>query len=253
MYPLDLKDCLRKHAFDKTHLGLRAVLHMASRLCAAISFTHSRKVLHRDLKPRNILLRRDEVQPAANRTRSLRDRETFWCPVVCDFGNACHIDAHGLRWPSRKYCTLQYCAPEVLLPLMRYCWPSDVWSLGLVLAEVEHLFPVAMGSSPAQSSIEQLLILWRLCQPAAASPTSHPQSFAQRAKRELASYPEVALLTPLAHNSPHPTLGRVYGLVFTTIIKMLLKFDPAERGALNDVHDLCIQRLQEVRGGCVGT
>jgi len=112
--------------------------------------------------------------------------------------------------------------------------------MGLVLAEVEHLSPVALGTSPALSSIDQLLILWRLCQPAAAQPSG---MFAMRVKRELACYPELALLTPLANNSPHPTLGRVYGAGFAVLVKQFLLLDPAERSTFYDLRDRCVQKL----------
>ena len=63
---LDLLDCMRKHAAANTHLAHIAIMRMACGLCAGLGFVHSRHVIHRDLKPRNILLRREMVQPAAN-------------------------------------------------------------------------------------------------------------------------------------------------------------------------------------------
>ena len=50
---------------------------------------------------------------------------------------------------------------------MTYTWPSDVWSLGLVIAEMEHLTPVAFGAAAATNTA-QLLAIWKLCQTAAA-------------------------------------------------------------------------------------
>lgn len=241
MFSLDLKDCLRKHASAKAPLGVRAVLQMASTLCAATSFMHARCVMHRDLKPRNILMRREEIQPAANRAQVLDGYFSQWCPVICDFGNACHLAAQSRQLPSRRYCTLQYCAPEVLMPFVRYAWPSDVWSLGLVLAEVEHLSPVALSSSPARSNIAQLLILWKLCQPAAAQQPLG--AFAAKVKLQLACYPEVDISTTLANTSPHPTLGRVYGAWFADLVGRFLKMDPSERSTVGDLHDRCVQRV----------
>ena len=66
LYALDLRDCMRKHAAANTHLAHIAIMRMACGLCAGLGFVHSRHVIHRDLKPRNILLRREMVQPAAN-------------------------------------------------------------------------------------------------------------------------------------------------------------------------------------------
>jgi hypothetical protein len=114
--------------------------------------------------------------------------------------------------------------------------------MGLVIAEVEHLSPVALGTTPAKSNVEQLLMLWRLCQPAAS-----PQqlgSFAIKVKRQLACFPEAALLMPIASNSRHPTLGSVYGKGFAVLVAKFLQLDPSGRNTFHDLHDRCCQRLK---------
>ena len=240
LFSQDLKDYQRKHIAAQTSIGYRSVLRLAARLCAGVLFMHSRCVLHRDLKPRNILMRPEKIQPAANQ-QSVLD-ECAWYPVVCDFGNACQLVGQAPTMPSRKYCTLPYCAPEVLIPFMRYTWPSDVWSMGLVLAEVEHLYPVALGSSPVRSNVAQLLVLWKLCQPAAAQlPLG---AFASRVKRELACYHGGDISATMGNGPPHPTLGRVYGVGFANLVRTSLRMDPDERSTARDLHDECVHRLR---------
>jgi serine/threonine protein kinase len=90
-----------------------------------------------------------------------------WKPVLCDFGNALAVQTTssdvGL-WrrilPTRRYCTLTYAAPEVLMTGMPYERPSDVWSLGLLLAEFEQGYAVFIGMS-ASMDWEQLLDIWQ--------------------------------------------------------------------------------------------
>ena len=184
-------------------------------------------------------MRMQEIQPAANR-QPVMD-EYAWCPVVCDLGNACHLVGQAPKMPTRKYGTLQYCAPEVLIPFMKYTWPTDVWSVGLVLAEVEHLYPVAMSSPPAQSNIAQLLTVWKLCQPAAAQQPLG--AFATRVKRELALYHGGEISATMGNSLPHPTLGRVYGAGFAHLVGRFLRMGPAERSTVSDLCDRCAQRL----------
>ena len=58
-------------------------------------------------------------------------------------------------------------AHQLLHPFMTHTWPIDVWSSGLVIAEIDHLTPVAFGAAAA-TNIAQLLAIWKLCQSAAA-------------------------------------------------------------------------------------
>lgn len=238
LFSKDLKEFLITYAKSESAIGYRTVLRLASLLCAGLSFMHSRCVMHRDIKPRNILMHIQKTQPSASR-HPLPDAYD-WCPVICDFGNACHLVGQAPEMPTRKYCTLQYCAPEVLIPFMKYSWSSDVWSMGLVLAEVEHLHPVAMSSPPAQSNVAQLLTVWNLCQP--ESGQQPLGTFAARVKRELACYHGGEMLVTMGNGSPHPTLGRVYGAGFANLVIRFLRMDPAERGAVSDLRERCAQR-----------
>jgi serine/threonine protein kinase len=250
-FPLDLKALILQQSSAGTHLEVLQVMRIASALCSAASFMHSRSVLHGDLKPRNILLRKGAPQPVAGRNLHCEHEvpvaaSDSWLPVICDFGNSCHISKASKGLPTRRRCTLQYCAPEVLMPFMAYAWPSDVFSMGLVLAEVEHLAPVAMGSSFAQSNVEQLLILWGLCQPVAA--TKPMDSFACRVKRELAWCPARELAwyparTVSLWDQARPTLGRVYGPAFALFLAKFLQLDPERRSSFHDLHERCCERL----------
>ena len=86
-------------------------------LLDGIAYCHDHRVLHRDLKPQNLLI------------------DNKGCIKLADFGLA---RAFGL--PMRAYTheviTLWYRAPEILLGGKTYDMAVDVWSLGCIFAEM---------------------------------------------------------------------------------------------------------------------
>jgi serine/threonine protein kinase len=85
-------------------------------LVSAVSYIHSKGVLHNDIKPANILL--DE------------NNNIF----LCDFGGAQKMS----EVKEMKYYTPAYCAPELLSGLVKRnsmiaTTKTDIWSLGCVL------------------------------------------------------------------------------------------------------------------------
>jgi len=92
-------------------------------LFAALSYIHSRGVLHRDISPGNLLFGDDG---------KLR---------IADFGLAVDMRCHA---PRNAAGTVYYCAPEVLRPLVDphifptwdYGLQADVWSCGVIAYEV---------------------------------------------------------------------------------------------------------------------
>ena len=86
-------------------------------LLNAIGFCHTNLVVHRDLKPQNLLIN------AAGHIK------------LADFGLA---RAFGvpLRTYTHEVVTLWYRAPEILLGTKFYTDSVDVWSLGCIFAEM---------------------------------------------------------------------------------------------------------------------
>ena len=146
------------HAGDKLHLifefvdrDLKAHMDEAAngiegqalkglmyQLINAVAFCHAHRVLHRDLKPQNVLV------------SELGDVK------LADFGLA-----RAFQMPMPKYTheviTLWYRAPESLLGLADYSTPVDIWSIGCIFAEM------ATNESPFQgdSEIDQLFKIFR--------------------------------------------------------------------------------------------
>jgi len=96
--------------------------NIALQICAGVAAAHEQHVLHRDLKPTNVLLTKD----AAGRTRA----------VVTDFGLAQdHTDAAPLPAWSGGAGTPAYLAPERWRG-ERATVASDVFALGVMLHEL---------------------------------------------------------------------------------------------------------------------
>jgi serine/threonine protein kinase len=90
---------------------------MMWQLLHGLSYCHMHRVIHRDLKPQNLLL---------SRTGALK---------IADFGLA-----RGFSVPMRCYThevvTLWYRAPEVLLGTKFYSPAVDVWSVACIFVEM---------------------------------------------------------------------------------------------------------------------
>ena len=107
-------------------------------LLRGIAFCHSHRVLHRDLKPQNLLIDRNGALKLA------------------DFGLA---RAFGIpvRTYTHEVVTLWYRAPEILLGSRHYSTPVDMWSIGCIFAEMANKKPLF----PGDSEIDELFRIFR--------------------------------------------------------------------------------------------
>lgn len=130
LMPIDLAKLLR----TTTTLSPEHVKYLMFQLLRAVHFMHAANVLHRDIKPNNVLV---------NKKCELR---------VCDFGlaRAAFDDDPDPGFWTDYIATRWYRAPELILTLLtNYSTAIDIWSVGCIFAEIlsrgEPLFP---GQSP---------------------------------------------------------------------------------------------------------
>jgi len=122
----DLKKFL--DGFKNQGLDTASIKSYLYQLLNGIAHCHQHRVLHRDLKPQNLLINREGVLKLA------------------DFGLA---RAFGI--PVRNYThevvTLWYRAPDILMGSRNYSTSVDIWSIGCIFAEMANGRPLFQGQS----------------------------------------------------------------------------------------------------------
>mmetsp|Transcript_139279 Transcript_139279/g.388696 ORF Transcript_139279/g.388696 Transcript_139279/m.388696 type:complete len:607 (+) Transcript_139279:66-1886(+) len=135
----DLRQECSRRAAEGNRVEEPRALSWLAQLCWGLQHLHSRKFLHRDLKPQNVLL-----------TQSGR-------VLLADFGVACHLEKTE-DFRSTRVGTLAFMSPEMLQG-RPYGRKTDQWALGCVLFEIMALtppfvncvFPASLTSSVSEA------------------------------------------------------------------------------------------------------
>lgn len=136
---MDLKKYMDTNVPKDGQMDPKLVKSYTYQLLQGLLFCHQRRVLHRDLKPQNLLI------------------DKTGCIKIADFGLA---RAFGIpvRVYTHEVVTLWYRAPEVLLGSPKYSCPIDMWSMGTIFAEMVNRRPLFQGDS----EIDQLFRIFRV-------------------------------------------------------------------------------------------
>jgi len=175
-----------------------ALRHLFWQICSAVEYCHSQRLIHRDLKPQNIL-----VNVQTGRVK------------LADFGlSRFFADSREKLW-TREVVTLWYRSPEILLGAKTHGPGIDLWSLGAILLELfagRALFP---GDSEITTAFKIFSILGSPAESTTASWPWHSPHF-PRWSREKAP----ANLAAFAPRAPVCVRG---------LALQLLSLDPRDR------------------------
>ncbi|KIY67749.1 Pkinase-domain-containing protein [Cylindrobasidium torrendii FP15055 ss-10] len=168
---VDLKRYIHLGNKNSNPISLDTTKHFLHQIASGLMYCHSHRILHRDLKPQNLLIdQHDNLK-------------------LADFGLA---RAFGI--PMRTYThevvTLWYRAPEVLLGSRNYSTAIDMWSVGTIFAEMAlQGHPIF----PGDSEIDQIFKIFRvlgtpneLVWPGVSQLPDYKHTFPQWATQDLA-------------------------------------------------------------------
>jgi len=105
-----------------------------------LEFCHTNCIMHRDLKPTNILVSASGVIK------------------ICDFGLSRQASQVNKRY-TPDTGTLWYRSPEILFGATNYTFPVDIWSAGCIFVEMLAGWPLFSGDS----EIDQIFRICRTC------------------------------------------------------------------------------------------
>lgn len=118
-------------------------------IARALSYAHSHHVVHRDVKPSNILLR--HVPPGTPNSIQLAALPTPIIPLLSDFGIARALDAPELTTVGRTIGTPAYMSPEQCAGTRNLDGRADIYSLATVL------YRCLVGRPPFMGATTQIL------------------------------------------------------------------------------------------------
>jgi serine/threonine protein kinase len=131
----NLLDLLERNVLGMAHERIRSLTYQ---LLKALLYCHHRNILHRDVKPENLLVTTNDQLK------------------LCDFGFARSIPSR-MRAITRYVATRWYRAPELLLQSGVYGKGVDMWAVGCIMGEMYTGRPMF----PGDSDIDQLHIVQR--------------------------------------------------------------------------------------------
>ncbi|KAH8389491.1 cyclin-dependent kinase 1 [Drosophila serrata] len=197
---MDLKKYMDSLPADK-YMETDLVRSYLYQITSAILYCHRRRVLHRDLKPQNLLIDKNGLIKVADFGLG----RSFGIPV---------------RIYTHEIVTLWYRAPEVLLGSPRYSCPVDIWSIGCIFAEMATRKPLFQGDS----EIDQLFRMFRILK----TPTEDIWP-------GVTSLPDYKNTFPCWSNNQLTNQLKNLDANGINLIQKMLIYDPVHRISANDV------------------
>lgn len=128
--------------FTKDHYYYVRIKLFITQLLIAIDYLHREGIVHRDIKPQNLLLLENQDNKEENCISDVLK--------VSDFGLSLNMSNNAPSTPGTV--TSWYRAPEIAMN-MQYGTESDMWSIGCVIYEMLTGVPLLSGVSDSQIDV----------------------------------------------------------------------------------------------------
>lgn len=187
---MDLKKLLETHSAVFTPKLIKSYMYQ---MFSALAYCHMNNILHRDLKPQNLLV------------------DTEGHIKLADFGLARAFSV-PMGTYTHEVVTLWYRPPEILLGSHYYTTSVDIWSLGCIFAEMILRRPFLRGDS----EIHQLYTIFKLF----GTPDQHVWPGVTHLEAYKPAFPQW---------SPSPLPKPIVSLGVDHLLQRLMEYDPSRR------------------------
>lgn len=190
---------LHKIIVSPQHLSADHIKVFLYQILRGVKYLHSAKIIHRDIKPGNLLVNSNCVLK------------------ICDFGLARVEEEDESKAMTQEVVTQYYRAPEILLGAKHYSNSVDLWSVGCIFGELLGRRILFQASSP----IQQLELITDLL----GTPSLSDMKYAcEAAKRHMISRgckpPSLTALYTLGASATHEAIH---------LLCQMLTLDPEKR------------------------
>ena len=132
-FPQSLGQLIRNN-YKKRRFEYSEIYCIMKQILMGLSYIHSKNIIHRDIKPDNILITEDFPYHVK----------------LCDFGSAKKVCDKNTPYIVSRY----YRAPELIFCAEKYDVKIDIWSAGCIFLELFTGFPVFRGNNDGEQFVK---------------------------------------------------------------------------------------------------
>lgn len=186
----------------------------AYQILCGLKYIHSADVIHRDLKPGNILVTSEGVLK------------------ICDFGLARGINESFMKFNKSQLdithyvATRWYRAPELMLSRKRYGKPVDMWAVGCIFGELYGRKPMFIGDN-------QMAQITEICKVLGTPPKGVILDYGSQGTWDFFCNPSRSDLTSVDWHQMFPHTNSDA----QTLLENLLRWNPGARFTVDEALD----------------
>lgn len=136
----DLSDLMKEHKAQRSFMDMRLALHILYQVARALDYAHSHDIIHRDVKPSNVLLG--------------DAGDGNYKAVLSDFGLVLRQNVDQTL--GTAFGTPRYISPEQATDSQSVVPQSDIYSLAVIVYEIATNEALFKGSTPMEVALAHI-------------------------------------------------------------------------------------------------